>query len=57
VHPAGSIDFFYHSGEFALDRHGDFVYIHPMMFAKALQIRRMHAAAWLTQAVAEGGSS
>ena len=41
----------------ALDRRDDFVYIPLMMFAKALQTRRLHVAAWQIQAVAEGGSS
>jgi hypothetical protein len=41
----------------ALDSRDDFVYIPFMMFAKALQTRTMHVAAWLIQAVAEGGSS
>jgi len=35
----------------------DFVYIPYMMHVKALQTRRLQIAAWLTIAVAEGGSS
>jgi len=49
--------FFSNSGEFALDRLNVFVYIHPVMFAKTLKTVRMHVAAWLIQAAAEGGSS
>jgi len=55
-HSLAFLDFFRSCG-FSLDRFDVFVYIHHMMFAKALTTRRMHVAAWLIEAVAEGGSS